>query len=378
MKRSGLLVAWTLLGVLAVAAVMITLERSETQADPKIDSYRPSGLAAFADLLRANGYKVESTTSAFPKLAKDDIVIACIEEDPEALHVREIDDDTPGVLGHLSSFIQDGGKAILLPFARNFGDQSQLVHDREAEGDLAKAPLHVTTRPASASQPTDLPDDLVSASLVHDRYATNSDIAWLTRYTDGTVLSFSDGYMASNRFIDRAQNADVLLSAISAIAPKGARLLFVESTFSNEQAGLFEILGPGAIGAWYQSLFLFVVVVFTLGKRFGLPEEARPTQTGQRELVDAIADTYRRARSTRAACRAAYDRADTDVRKALKLSSDAPASERDYRVPPELASAFRRVFEGTIDVLAPQDAFQRCQTLRRLAGEFVRPGSTLR
>lgn len=378
MKRSGLLVAWTLLGILAVAAVMITLERSESQANPKIDSFRPSGLAAFADLLRANGYRVESTTSASPKLAKDDIVVACIEENPEDLHVREIDDDTPGVLGRLSHFIQDGGKAILLPFAPDFGDKSQLVQDRDAESEFSPAPLRVATRPPLSNQPTDLPEDLVSARLVHDRYGTNSDIAWLTRYTDGTILSFSDGYMASNRFIDRAQNADVLMSAISTIAPKGSHLLFVESSFSNEQAGLLEILGPGAIGAWYQCLFLFVVVVFTLGKRFGLPEEARPTQTGQRELVDAIADTYRRARSTRAACRASYDRADTDVRKALKLSSDAPASERDYRVPVELASAFRRVFEGTIDVLSPQDAFQRCQTLRRLAGEFSRPGSTLR
>ncbi len=373
MKRSAIIVAWSLLGVLTVAGLMITLARTVGRADPRIDSYRPSGLAAFADLLRANGYQVESTTSAFPRLGKNDIAVACLAEEPTGFENTEINDDTPGALGRLSQFIQDGGKAVLLPIDVNFDDASTRLETREATGDFLSSPLRVTVHPNRSAWQVGLPDDLVTAGLVHDRYDANSNIAWLTRYTDGTVLSFADGYMATNRFIDREQNADVLIGSLSTIAPKGARLVFVESTFGNERPGLLEILGPGAIGAWYQSLFLFVVIVFTLGKRFGLPEEVRPTQTGQRELVDAIADTYRRARSTRAACRAAYERADAEVRKSLKLSADAPASDRDLRIPIELATAFRHVFEGTIDALSPQDAFTRCQTLRRLTNDLTRP-----
>ncbi|HVT14487.1 MAG TPA: DUF4350 domain-containing protein [Fimbriimonadaceae bacterium] len=374
MKRSAVLVAWSLLGVLAVAAFMITLSRTAGRADPKIDSYRPSGLAAFADLLRANGYEVTSTTSAFPRLGKNDIAVACLAEGQARGDDLEINDDTPGALGRLSQFIQDGGKAVLLPIDVNFDDMSSRVEIRKGISEFLSPPISVAIHTSETDLHTSLPSDLVSVGIVHDQYNPQADIASLTRYTDGTVLSFSDGYMATNRFIDRVQNADVLIGSLSTIAPKGSRLVFVESTFDNERPGLLEILGPGAIGAWYQSLFLFVVIVFTLGKRFGLPEEVRPAQTGQRELVNAVADTYRRARSTRAACRATYDRADAEVRKSLKLSTDAAASERDVRISPELATAFRHVFEGTIDVLPPQEAFSRCRTLRRLANDLTHPG----
>jgi hypothetical protein len=193
----------------------------------------------------------------------------------------------------------------------------------------------------------------------------------LTKYGRGLLFSIGDGFIATNRYLDDAQNADVLIRSVRMIAPPGSRLVFLESAFRESQPSVIEILGPGAVGAWLQILFLFVVVVFTLGKRFGLAEEPAPSQSGQRELVDAIADTYRRARATRIACRAAYDRADHEVRKVLKLGPETPASERDRHIPEALSLEFRRVFEATIDALPAKEAFERCEALQRQTRRFL-------
>ncbi|HTQ10920.1 MAG TPA: hypothetical protein VMI31_12665, partial [Fimbriimonadaceae bacterium] len=221
---------------------------------------------------------------------------------------------------------------------------------------------------------------LDSDATTADVWCFNSEgqsaFAGLAREGKGTVLTVADGYIASNRFIDQAQNASLLMRMVSTIAPKGSRIVFTEATYSDTEPGLMELLGPGAVGAWYQGIFLFIVIVYSLGKRFGLPDETRPAQTGQRELVEAIADAYRRAGATRIACRSAYDRADLQVRRALKISRDAPASERDARLPSELAAAFRRTFEATIDDTMPHEAFAICRNLRKNVGVFVssRPG----
>jgi hypothetical protein len=369
MKRRFHTIAWLLLGLLAVSAVLISIGKREEVTDPRVDSYGPSGLSAFADLLRANGYRVSIDGSSVPQLGKDDVVIAALnEKDPEAF-----ESSSNSVFGRITDFAKKGGHVILLPMEPYFSQASPSVKSTTA--------LHVAT---GASYPLSVRDDLNSqsarnllsdmpaATLWRDSGASEAEIAALIKLDKGLVLAAGDGYMAVNRFIDKDSNADALMNMVQTVAPKGSRLVFTEATYTQEDPGLIEMLGPGAAGAWYQILFfLFPVIIFTLGKRFGLPEEVRTSQAGQRELVNAIADSYRRARSTRTACRSTYDRADTEVRKVLRLSSDAPASERDLNIPPALALEFKRVFEGSIDTLPAKEAFERCRQLQRQVKLFL-------
>jgi len=374
MKRSVLNLAWLLLGILAISAALIALGRRDAVSDPRADSFHPSGLSAFAGLLRANGYEVASTTSPLPKLSKGDVVVACL--DPE--RSEEIDSDGSGAAKRIAEFVEGGGRAILLPFDSDFGRGSRAVADSPITMESTVRPgkqFQVKVSPGAVELELYrfLPQDLTSPAIWEGK-ADHQGYAALTKDGKGVLLTVSDGIIASNRYIDQAQNAGLLVSLVSTVAPKGSRLLFTEATYTNTQPGMIELLGPAVVGLWYQGIFLFVVIVFTLGKRFGLPEEVRVVQTGQRELVNAVADAYRRARSTRVACRAAYDRADFEVRRAVKLAGDAPASERDLRIPPELGAEFRRTFEGTIDTLTPQEAFARCQSLRRHVRSFLSKG----
>lgn len=368
MKRSVLNVAWLLLGVLAISSAAITLSRGSGATDPRIDSFGPSGLSAFAELLRSNGYRVRATASSVPVLAKDDVAVVCLNE----VRASFLGADAEGIYLRLFEFANQGGHVVLLPFDPKFDSPSRPLSQVGVHSSTSGSDAQLFTRaPDYAGPDRFLGDQPVSATIWSSTQGPSLSVVSLSGVGKGLVLGIGDGFIATNRYVDKSQNADLLLNSIASVAPKGARLVFVEGVYAGAEPSLIELLGPGAAGAWYQSIFLFIVVVFTLGKRFGLPEESRPIQTGQRELVDAVADTYRRANSTKVACRAAYDRADFEVRRAVKLSGDAPASERDDRIPESLAVQFRRVFEGTIDQLSPQDAFLRCQSLRRHIKSFL-------
>ncbi len=378
MKRSASNLAWVLLGILALAAVLISLGRREAITDPRADNFGPSGLSAFAELLKSNGYQVVSTDRSLPKLSDGDIVVACLRHDPHEIDVSQsVSSESSGASKLLSDFVTKGGRAMLIPLDPDFESGSASVGEspfivRNSVDQNSRLSIKAPDVSSDDALRLFLPDNAVAATIWERENGQNaSGVVDLAREGKGTVVSIADGAFALNRFIDQAQNASFLMNLVSTVAPKGSRLVFMEATFTDSEPGLIETLGPGAAGIWYQSIFLFVVIVYTLGKRFGLPEEARPFQMGQRQLVEAVADTYRRARSTRVACRAAYDRADLDVRKSLKLASDAPASERDLRITPELAAEFRRTFEGTIDSLPPAEAFARCQALRRMVREYL-------
>jgi hypothetical protein len=90
------------------------------------------------------------------------------------------------------------------------------------------------------------------------------------------------------------------------------------------------------------------VIVLTLGWRFGLADETRIKERGQRELLDAVADTYLRGRMTTVALAAVYEDVDTQVRRALKLPKNAPDVDRDARLPREFADVLHELFEASL------------------------------
>lgn len=369
MKFSSFGLAWALLGVLLIGVIVLSFGREETNTNPSIASNGPSGLMAFGQLLRRSGYKVSSTPSALPShRSTDEVLVVPYNTSDQTL----IGDPEGGLASELAKFLEKGGRIFLLRMPSDFADSRKEMSDETLIQRISNRKFKVHARKSAWNEyaPPGLPLDSVSATIWSKPEASD-EFGGLTKYKGGIAFTIGDGFIAVNRYIDTAQNADVLIQSMRMIAPPETRLVFLENAFNESQPSLIEMLGPGASGAWVQCIVLFVVVVFTLGKRFGVAEEPPPSQVGQRELVDAIADTYRRARATRIACRAAYDRADMEVRKKLKLAKEAPIAERDTRVPPALALEFRRTFEATIDTLPANEAFQRCDALQRQLRAFL-------
>ena len=160
----------------------------------------------------------------------------------------------------------------------------------------------------------------------------------------GILARTTDGLFTTNRFLDRADNADLALRLIKGLVPDGGRVVFTEASLGKGiENSLVNTLGPWATGAYIQVLALFLVIVLTLGIRFGLPELEKRKQAGQREMLDAIADVYRRARSTAVALDSAYVEADLRIRRGLKIPANATESQRNDLLPPELLRTMNEV-----------------------------------
>jgi hypothetical protein len=69
----------------------------------------------------------------------------------------------------------------------------------------------------------------------------------------------------------------------------------------------------------------------------------RRKQRGQREMVDAVADVYSRAKSTAVSLDVAYRSADQRIRRALKLPQHTTAPDRDRLLPPTLVMLLKEV-----------------------------------
>src|SRR5262249_6709267 len=115
----------------------------------------------------------------------------------------------------------------------------------------------------------------------------NLTFAAIKKTDKGQEAYLANGIIATNRFIDRQQNAYVLLDMVKRVAPaRGGRIVFAEATFGNAHIpGVFESIGTWALAGWFQLLFLGVVVVYSLGKPFGYPDPERRQERGARELM---------------------------------------------------------------------------------------------
>jgi hypothetical protein len=380
-------IAWVGLAILAVAAILLSLGQRETVSFPAADSFAPSGSAALADLLEQQGYKVAIDRSLRPKLAKGDLVLAFEIPKPSGFMSevqKEVDAETltstsefekpphRELLAHLRS----GGRAILLPLASDYlaASRAALAQPIDVAPITGGNTLQVslgTARAATAAATSELEDTHTVTRLWTDSEGDGMVLG--VRVGDGTAFLLWNGIVGTNRFIDRADNATLLLNLVSVLAPKGSRIVFTEATFGNiQEKGLLEAIGGWADAAWQQILLLGLVIVYTLGKRLGLPEETKGKQRGSRELVDAIAGTMNRAHATGPAMRATLDRADTELRMALKLPRETERARRDELLPMDLTRALADLEAASQDAdTSSAEAARRVQRLDRELDAFL-------
>jgi hypothetical protein len=353
--------ATALLAILILAALLLSLGQRETEAHPSASSYNPSGLHALQELLQRNGVPTVVDRLNQPMLKPNDLVIAAyIESGPDIFGRKPLEE----IEKSLKSFMQNGGRVLVIPFDPDF---------RQRSYEAVKATIPVVnpssndTLQVNTSAPTfgrlSTSGESVSSSMATFLTLDYQDFhysPWLLRAKNsgepfavlmvngkGILARTTDGLFATNRFLDRADNADLALRMISGLVPEGGRVVFTEASLGKGiENSLVNTLGPWATGGYIQALALFLVVVLTLGTRFGLPEIEKRKQAGQREMIDAIADVYRRAKSTAVALDSAYVEADLRIRRGLKIPANATESQRNELLPPELLRTMNEV--GTL------------------------------
>ena len=348
MKKTGMpIIAWVLVGLLAIAAGLISLGHQDSEAQPQVSSFSPSGVSAFAELLRKSGIQVEVRSESKPKVEPNDVLVAfkMVGSDSDVEPDSGTQEDRFNK--NFWTAIEKGAVGIELPLKEDYLNASRVttktpyvtVTDHSTGSSYKVTDSGVTD--SNAFDEADDKESTVHLSLWQDK---GGPFLKAYRYGKGTLLVPRDGIGITNRFIDKFDNARAFSSLFSILAGKGKRVIFAEASFGNvHDPGLLEMIGAWANAAWQQLIFLGIVVALTLGKRFGYPDEIRSSQRSSRELLDAVADTYQRAHSTKAVLETAYLSADTDLRLVLKLAKDAPRTERDRNLPVPLQNALARL-----------------------------------
>ncbi len=371
---------WGLLILLATSACLISLGQSEDMTKPVASSYAPSGTAALAELLREQGFTVVVDSGTHPKLRANDLALVFSVQHSSFREASKAEIESQAdVVKHLSR----GGFVLHLPISDEFRMAStkalsvkpKLIikatpNDIKGVADRAERLNIFSSAPLDSTNELRIAQPGVDATLWHggDFYAR------AVKVKKGTLIRVSDGLLATNRFLDRADDARLMISLIQTIKPAPDRIVFAEAVSGHgSELGFFAAIGDWALAAWYQVLFVGLVIIFTLSMPFGLPDARRPAQRGSRELVDAVSSTMSRTKSAKTSAQLALDSLMPQLRKSLGLPYDALPSDAIRRLPSDAAKALSAVaVASTDDQLRPDQALGLIRKLEIESSEWVR------
>ena len=374
-------IALALVGILGISAALLSLGDSDSQASPSLASYNPSGASAFAELLRQSGYRVSSSYSTRPYLGSGDLAISFIFADrrvgTETNPLRAKDEIASKTQGAIAAEVNAGANALFLQVPANFQSATPEVAEAKVAQLPGKFPSGTVTLRKTEREPAVID--------IHEKRTETMDLGVIDKVTPlakfakvgkGYMIQPVDGMLATNRFIDKADNAQLLMSLVGLLAKPGSRVVFTEGTWGNAtNPSMMEMIGPWAIGMWRQLIFLGVVVIVTLGRRFGIGSEVRRGEQGSKELVDAVAGIYQRAKSTRRALQTSVSRSEQAVRTRLKVSNETSTSDLQRMLPPSLEMALVNARKMAQYDTAEDDALRATRNLDRELQQFLgKPG----
>ncbi len=373
--------AWFLAGFLLITIALILSVRDEDQSFPSITNVRASGYAAFAELLRRDGYEVVIDRSVRPQVKPEDLAFATsfdvyIPNEWEEMSEDYVPEPAP-YQDVIKAHLEAGGKAIEVFNRENFALASSLVEQPryvEWSGDLDTQYLINAPYGSSAYTALDIYTESYDAW-----YMDEEPFVSYIAHKGGLLVTVADGLPITNRFLDEHHNAAFFLDIVRGIAAPGSRIVFIEAGIGNaETPSVVNTLGQWAVVARWQIVLLFVVVVLTLGIRFGLPTAERKRVRGSRELFDAVGDVLRRTRNTGLALDNLLLEVDQRIRTVTKSAPTTARHEFLRLAPSDLQAQYMKVAEMCGISPHPGDASREAAKLLALLQDFERDSRAAR
>lgn len=348
--------------VLFGATVFLLIGQQSRTAFPSLASSAPSGMKLFGELLERNGMKIDANRSEFPTAKKGTVSVAFVTKNISSALYYLSDEENSGaesLMPSLSNLLKNskpGSKLILVRMDPEFDSQSV------SAGPATYIPVMNLGKPSYKLQgiPRDIPDYEENIGSPLGKYDNGSSadqsIAWSKKFGNTEILMLNSGLIASNRFIDKGDNAEFLVSLFRRFGGKNAHFVSYESTFGNGQpTNLFTAIGNWAVVASWQALLLFIVVCYSVSVRFGIAHPMRSRERGTTDAIDALGTTFVRTENISYASALYFDRIIHQAKTKLRIPRNAPIENLTNRVSPELAgmieSTTQRISRGEeIDV----------------------------
>ncbi len=382
--------AGVLFGLLIWGVAILYLGRPSAEVDPGSGSFEPSGCQAFAALLEASGYEVERSR-VFPFAAAPNTLLIAFSprrkpvpeeqlsrpQTPETRTASEDNEKFDMAWESARRQAKGGGGMLLLlldsePLSAAEPAAVTLQSGLSEKTHRQIRPSHIAPGPMNLPRGSEVRFDAWSAS--GEPFVTLEALG----KGSGLVATVADGTVALNQYLERDQNAQVLLELVRMVGPGIKRVRFIDGSFSGVgRAGILDVLGPWAHGAWSQLLLVCAAIAWGMGIRFGLLEKNRIGQRSSREMLDGIADTMGRASHLDWALASVASSVDRRVRHRLGLSADAPAEDRNRLLSTDLRNALRDA-ELPAASLTGTVALAKARELERLASEWLAERSDAR
>jgi hypothetical protein len=325
---------WCLVVLLVGASVLLAFSREDDRTFPSLTSNRPSGTAAFARLLAEADYQVRGDRDPAPRLRLDEVAVAFIDESNDGGEAFD---------AALDRHLKRGGRALVI-----FVDEQlpNLASETTAVEITRQGEPAETLRLRPSPDFNYLPE---TEDPILDLWTDSEDLTTVARLVakgEGARLEVATMAPFANRFLDLEGNAAFALDVLGTIAGDRKRVVFLEAAFGNAyRVGLARAVGPWLAALQTQAIVLFLVIVYSLGKSFGIVREQPRPESGARELLDGLAEVMRRGRKADAAWRMVALYGMTLARRRARLGADAPDSAvldslpDDWRIPLERRDA---------------------------------------
>ncbi len=335
-----------LLGLLLLSVFVLSLGKSDSSLDPSALNPSPTGLRAASELLTQEGYQVKVDRAK--KLSFSGTPLVVIQASQVSASGSENEEKAlAGRDTALRTFVEAGGKVLLLGFPRNFIDLNKQRKKLPA--------TNLRVRGGKITFSAKVLENQSNTVLLRETLRTPYETGLILRQDQesflsmgtlgkGTVAIVSDPTPFCNRYIGESDHAGLWLSSIRAASQGTKDVVFYEGFIrSTESKGLLAIIGPWAVAGWNQALILFAVIIWSLNMRFGFPEEQRGSQSSSRELVDALGFTMERGRQSSLAGSALLRRAEINLRLVARAPRDLGVLDILKAAPETLEGAYSRL-----------------------------------